>query len=57
MDAKYKAYLLLFKRFALPVLIGGLVLWLINNGFGNWADIICDISYELGIGVSECGKQ
>lgn len=54
MNAKYKAYLLLFKRFALPVLIGGLVLWLINNGLSNWADIVCDISINLGIVVAEC---
>jgi hypothetical protein len=56
MDAKYKAYLVIFKRFALPILIGGVVLWLVNNGFSNWANIICDISLELGIGVGECGK-
>ena len=51
---KYAIYIGLLKRFALPVIIGGLVLWLINNGFSSWANIVCDISNNLGIYVSEC---
>ena len=54
MKAKYAIYFGLLKRFALPIIIGGLVLWLINNGFSSWADIVCDISTNLGIYVAEC---
>jgi hypothetical protein len=54
MKGKYAIYIGLFKRFAAPVIIGGLVVWLMHNGLDNWASIVCDISANLGIFVSEC---
>jgi hypothetical protein len=54
MKAKYAIYIGLLKRFAAPVVIGGLVLWLMANGFDSWASIVCDISTNLGIYVTEC---
>jgi len=54
MKAKYAIYIGLLKRFAAPILIGGVVVWLMHHGFDNWASIVCDISANLGIFVSEC---
>jgi hypothetical protein len=42
------------KRLALPVIIGSLVLWLSAHGFSNWVPVVCDISTNLGILVTEC---
>lgn len=44
------------RRLALPVIIGSLVLWLSAHGFSNWVPVVCDISTNLGILVTECKK-
>lgn len=54
MDAKYKIIIGIAKRVALPVVIGSIVVFLMHHGYSNWADIVCDISTNLGVYVQEC---
>jgi hypothetical protein len=42
------------KRVIVPVLVGGLVGWLMAHGYSDWADAICSSSRALGISVTEC---
>lgn len=54
MESKHKVVIGIVKRVALPVIVGSLVVFLMANGLDNWANIVCDISSNLGIYVSEC---
>lgn len=54
MDYRLTILIGAIKRFAIPVAIGSLILWLANHGYSNWIPIICDITDNLTILVSEC---
>lgn len=54
MDYRITILIGVIKRFALPVAIGTLILWLANHGYNNWIPIICDITNNFGIIVTEC---
>ncbi len=54
MDWKNPAILVAIKRFIIPVFIGAIVVWLIANGYSDWADALCSSSNAMGIDVKEC---
>ena len=42
------------RKFALPALLGSIVLWLIHHNLQPWADVVCAIGDALLIVVEEC---
>ncbi len=42
------------RKYIAPVVIGGLVVWLISNELGDWADVVCSAAAALAIGVEAC---
>lgn len=43
-----------FRRYVLPVAIGGFVTWLVANNHPDFADAVCSVAAGLAIAVGEC---
>ena len=54
MDNKWIIVISVIKRFALPMAVGSLILWLMSHGYDDWVPVICGIADNLGIVVTEC---
>jgi hypothetical protein len=54
MNAKLAITLATVKRFVLPVVVGTAVVWLVSNGYDDWASALCSASDAVGINVTEC---
>lgn len=44
------------RKYLAPVLIGGLVVWLVANELGDWADAVCSVASAMAIAVEACVK-
>lgn len=42
------------RKFGLPLVFGGLVMWLISHGYNDWANVVCSIGDAIAIEVKEC---
>ena len=51
---KLAAIIAFCRRFVVPAAIGGLVLWLVANGFDAWVPAVCGVADALAIAVKEC---
>jgi hypothetical protein len=51
---KLAAFIAFCRRFVVPAAIGGLVLWLVANGFDAWVPAVCGVADALAIAVKEC---
>jgi hypothetical protein len=54
MNAKIQAAWFVIRKFALPVVFGGLIGWLTANGYNEWREPSCGIAGALGVVVEEC---
>jgi hypothetical protein len=53
-NAKISIVVAVAKRVLIPVVVGGIVGWLMAHGYSDWADAVCSSSRALGISVTEC---
>jgi hypothetical protein len=44
----------IFRKYVAPVAIGALVVWLVANELGDWADVVCASAGALAIAVEAC---
>lgn len=44
------------RKYVLPVLVGGLVVWLVSNELNDWAEVVCSAAAALAIAVEACIK-
>lgn len=42
------------RKYILPVVIGGFVVWLITNELEDWADVVCSAAAAMAIAVEAC---
>jgi len=51
---KWAAIVAFSRRFVLPAALGGIVVWLIANGFSAWVPAVCGVADALAVAVTEC---
>lgn len=51
---KWAAIVAFSRRFILPAALGGIVVWLIANGFAAWVPAVCGVADALAVAVTEC---
>ena len=39
-----------------PVVLGGLLVWLVTNEINDWAEVVCSAAASLAIAVEACVK-
>lgn len=44
------------RKYVAPVALGALVVWLVANELGDWADVVCSVAGALAIAVEACAK-
>jgi hypothetical protein len=42
------------RKYVAPVVLGALVVWLVANELGDWADVVCSAAAALAIAVEAC---
>lgn len=42
------------RKYVAPVVLGALVVWLVANELGDWADVVCSVAGALAIAVEAC---
>lgn len=42
------------RKYVAPVAIGALVVWLVANELGDWADVVCSGAAAMAIAVEAC---
>jgi len=42
------------RKYIAPVALGALVVWLVANELGDWADVVCSAAGALAIAVEAC---
>lgn len=42
------------RKYVLPVVIGGLVVWLVTNELEDWAEVVCSAAAAAAIAVEAC---
>jgi hypothetical protein len=45
------------RKYIAPIVLGSLVVWLIANELGDWADVVCSASAALAIYVEQCNVR
>lgn len=53
-SAKFAIIVHVFRKYVAPALIGALVVWLVANELGDWADVVCSTAGALAIAVEAC---
>jgi len=51
---KWSLIVHILRKYVAPVTIGALVVWLVANELGDWADVVCASATALGIAVEAC---
>lgn len=54
MNGKWYIIINMARKFALPIILGSLVMWLIHHNMQPWADVVCSIGEALLIDIAEC---
>jgi hypothetical protein len=54
MDYRVTIIIGIIRKYAIPTMLGGLVLWLIANGYNDWVPVVCGAADNLGFVVGEC---
>lgn len=44
------------RKYIAPVVIGGLVVWLVSNELKDWAEVVCSGAAAMAILVEACVK-
>lgn len=44
------------RKYIAPVVLGGLVVWLVTNELNDWAEVVCSAAAALAIAVEACVK-
>jgi hypothetical protein len=42
------------RKYIAPVVLGAVVVWLVANELGDWADVVCSAASALAIAVEAC---
>lgn len=45
------------RKYIAPAVIGAVVVWLVANELGDWADVVCSASAALAIAVESCNAR
>jgi len=53
-STKFAIILHVTRKYVAPALIGALVVWLVANELGDWADVVCSFAGALAIAVEAC---
>jgi len=53
---KWAAIVAFSRRFILPAALGGIVVWLIANGFAAWVPAVCGVADAMAVFVQECSN-
>ena len=44
------------RKYIAPVVLGGLVVWLVTNALNEWAEVVCSAAAALAIAVEASVK-
>jgi hypothetical protein len=53
---KWSLIVHIFRKYVAPVALGALVVWLVANELGDWADVVCAGASALAIAVEACSN-
>ena len=53
-STKFSIIVYVTRKYIAPVAIGALVVWLVANALGDWADVVCSAAAALAIAVEAC---
>ena len=53
-STKFGIIVYVTRKYIAPVAIGALVVWLVANELGDWADVVCSAAAALAIAVEAC---
>lgn len=45
------------RKYLAPVVLGAIVVWLVANELGDWADVVCSAAAALAIAVEACNVR
>ena len=53
---KWSLIVHILRKYVAPVALGALVVWLVANELGDWADVVCAGASAMAIAVEACVK-
>lgn len=53
-SAKLAIIVHITRKYVAPVALGAVVVWLVANELGDWADVVCSVAGALAIAVEAC---
>lgn len=46
----------ILRKYVAPIALGAIVVWLVANELGDWADVVCASATALAIAVEACNN-
>lgn len=53
-STKFALIVHITRKYVAPVFLGAVVVWLVANELGDWADVVCSFAGALAIAVEAC---
>ena len=53
-STKFALIVHIIRKYVAPVFLGAIVVWLVANELGDWADVVCSVAGALAIAVEAC---